>query len=518
MGRCLLYFLVIFTVGACRVNASDDAAKCRIVYFYEKNCPEKCREVDGIILPALKEIYGGRIEVTRLDLEHRKNFEALMAFESRYGVAPDEVPEFYTSFGAVRKNDNIREKLTGLIEMELSSGTPGPYAVFLSARLEADDAATSVSTGGREERNRRTGAPLDVMVFRKPGCRTCSRLDISMRYVAQKYPDMVRVSNYSIGDDRAKVLEEALCIRYNVPEKFHLATPAIFFGEKYHAGEVSLKNVDIVGEVINAMDTAGRSPTPVVSEDELLRAERAIIGRCGGMKWTAVLSAGFIDGINPCAFVTIIFLLSYLGLMRYGRRDIVLVGLSFTSAVFLTYLSIGFGFLRLADFLAENQFLADCIYFSAVFLALAVGILNLRDCLRIRRGSLRDMGMKLGDGLRKRINGMIRRNVRLKHYVLGAALTGAGVSVLELACTGQTYLPTILFIVNTQGLRSQASMMLVAYNIAFILPLLAVFALYLHGVTDERLSAWLGRRGAAIKLATGLIFIALAFLLVYLKV
>ena len=110
--NAILLFCLLILQGF----SSFSAEKCRILYFMEKNCPEKCKEVDEVILPQLKEIYGNRIEVIKLDLEIPENFETLMAFESRYGVPPGEVPEFYTAFGTVQKTDNIKKKLVELVE------------------------------------------------------------------------------------------------------------------------------------------------------------------------------------------------------------------------------------------------------------------------------------------------------------------------------------------------------------------------------------------------------------------
>ena len=66
-----------------------------------------------------------------------------------------------------------------------------------------------------------------------------------------------------------------------------------------------------------------------ITEEDLKAAEEAIYKRFETISWTAVLGAGVLDGVNPCAFVTIVFLLSYLALMKYSRKDIALVGLSF---------------------------------------------------------------------------------------------------------------------------------------------------------------------------------------------
>ena len=42
--------------------------------------------------------------------------------------------------------------------------------------------------------------------------------------------------------------------------------------------------------------------------------------------WWAVILPGLGDGINPCAFATIIFFVSYLSLIERKGRDILLVG------------------------------------------------------------------------------------------------------------------------------------------------------------------------------------------------
>ena len=503
--NAILLFCLLILQGF----SSFSAEKCRILYFMEKNCPEKCKEVDEVILPQLKEIYGNRIEVIKLDLEIPENFETLMAFESRYGVPPGEVPEFYTAFGTVQKTDNIKKKLVELVEAEIASGKSGVYHAF----FEKYFGSGKTEIFNTELKNFKTQNPLKLYYFFKPGCRTCSRLDISLRYFSKKYPEQIKIFRCNINEAKAKVINEALCIRCSVPGKLHLATPAVFFGKKYFIGEKSFKTLNIVDKITSAIKTAGKFPTPEFSIDELINAERSINSRYDTIKWTAVLSAGLIDGINPCAFVTIIFLLSYLALLEYGKKELILVGLSFTLSVFATYLMIGLGFLKFIGYLHSIPDVTRYVYYSGALIAGFAGIMNLIDYFRIRRGSLQDMNLKLNDSIRTKINTVIRKNIRLRHYVLGAAVIGFMVSVLELACTGQTYLPTVLFIVNTQGVQMKAFMMLIFYNAAFIVPLIIVFMLFFIGVTDKQLSVWLKSHTGKIKLATGVIFISMAVLL-----
>lgn len=490
---------------------SFSAEKCRIFYFMEKNCPEKCKEVDDIILPQLKEVYGDKIEVIKLDLEIPENFETLLAFENKYGVPPGDVPEFYTASGTVQKTDNIRKKLSGLVESELASGKPGRYHAFFEKY--SGPGKTGLFKMNDCPADLKNKNPLKLYYFYKPGCRTCSRLDISLRYFSKKYPEHLKIFHCNINDSKSKVINEALCIRYSVPDKLHLATPAVFFGKESFTGEKSMKNLNIADKIVSAIKSADKFPTPEFSIDELINAERSIDNRYDKINWAAVLSAGLVDGINPCAFVTIVFLLSYLALLEYGKKEIILVGLSFTLTVFLTYLLIGLGFLKFADYLKSLPNLARYVYYSGAIIAGFAGVMNLIDYYKIKRGSLQDMNLKLNDNIRMRINTVIRKNIKLQHYMLGAAMIGFLVSVLELACTGQTYLPTVLFIVNTQGVQLKALMMLIFYNVAFIVPLIIVFILFFAGVTDRQLSAWLKDNAGKIKLGTGIIFISISVLL-----
>lgn len=359
--------------------------------------------------------------------------------------------------------------------------------------------------------------PLDVIVIQKPGCRSCAKLEDGIARLIRECPNKVRIFKYRIEDDKAKVLCEALCIKYGVPDKLHLATPAVFFSSKYFIGEESVKKEDVTGEIIRCFQNPDSMPTPYFSTDELLQAERAIQNRFMNIRLAAVLAAGLIDGVNPCAFVTIIFLFSYLALLKFGKRDVILVGLAFAGAIFATYLLIGLGFIKVVSILGDVGGLSRAIYYATAMLAFIAGILNLYDFFRIKKGDLADITFKLGDGLRRRINTVIRKNLKLGHFVLGAMIIGFSVSILELACTGQTYAPTVLFILSTQGMNWKAIMMLVLYNLAFIVPLLAVIILYSHGVGDKDLSAWLTRHGAKIKLATGIIFILIGIIVLSLR-
>jgi cytochrome c biogenesis protein CcdA len=229
------------------------------------------------------------------------------------------------------------------------------------------------------------------------------------------------------------------------------------------------------------------------------------------MRWAAlpIFLAGLVDGINPCAFTTLLFFMSYLSLRGGGRKRMALAGLAFAAGVFISYLLLGLGLfnlLRIGGRLTALRLALKIIMsgLTALFCALSI-----RDIILYKRGKPMDMALKLPDALRARIGLSIRAGVRSTAFFSGLIVTGAVVALLELACTGQVYFPAIAIMVQTDaswlGIGS-----LVLYNIAFITPLLAVLALALLGISQESVRAYFIRHIVLSKALVAALFASLA--------
>jgi cytochrome c biogenesis protein CcdA len=229
------------------------------------------------------------------------------------------------------------------------------------------------------------------------------------------------------------------------------------------------------------------------------------------MRWAAlpIFLAGLVDGINPCAFTTLLFFMSYLGLRGGGKRRMALAGLAFAAGVFISYFLLGLGLfnvLRLGGRLTALRLALKLIMsgLTALFCALSI-----RDIVLYKRGKPMDMALKLPDALRARIQGSIREGLRSTAFYSGLMVTGAAVALLELACTGQVYFPAIAVMVQADaswlGMGS-----LLLYNLAFITPLLAVLALALIGVSQESVRSYFSRHIALSKALVAGLFAALS--------
>ncbi len=133
------------------------------------------------------------------------------------------------------------------------------------------------------------------------------------------------------------------------------------------------------------------------------------------------------------------------------------------------------------------------------------------------RGKPEQMALKLPHRLRLRINALIARKLRARWVAAAALGLGVGVSLLELVCTGQVYLPLIRYMTTVAGSRARALGLLLLYDLAFIAPLVVVFVAVYFGLTSERLTEIFKRRMALGKLLLGGFFLALGALLVQIE-
>jgi len=151
---------------------------------------------------------------------------------------------------------------------------------------------------------------------------------------------------------------------------------------------------------------------------------------------------------------------------------------------------------------------------TALFCAI-LAVFSFSDFLKARRGQTEEMSLSLSAGLRQRIRAVIRAGQRARLFVLATFGTGVVISLLELACTGQIYLPTIIYMVSDPGLRARGVLYLLLYNLVFILPLVVVFVLVYLGASSFQLGLFLKRRAALVKLAMTAVFAALAAWLMF---
>ncbi len=250
-------------------------------------------------------------------------------------------------------------------------------------------------------------------------------------------------------------------------------TPVLYGPARAWVGVQEVKNASLEGAL--------EGPRPhqrMGSSWEWLKQGRlAVMHRFEKYQWYVIALAGLIDGINPCAIATIIFLLSYLTLSGM-QRSVLKVGLLFTLGCFVAYLLIGLGLWRLSNMAVSAYWGRRIIYPLIAFPTLTVALLAFAEFIELVRTGSSETILKLPRSWLLRVHEIVRRVVRAEHAVLLAAPVAIVVTLIEFGCTGQVYLPTITYVSSLPGQRLTALPILLAYNVAFIIPLLAVIIGY----------------------------------------
>jgi cytochrome c biogenesis protein CcdA len=402
------------------------------------------------------------------------------------------------------------EKLKLLKSRILSNGNAG----MISFASLAEGAGPNPSDGTSllaEEKDKPVvdRKSLKVLFFYKPGCKECASTRKLLGALKNDFP-LLEVEERNILETDGTELNQALCIRFNEPSIRQSVAPAVFAQGGYAIGTDSSHEA-LSKLMAETMKLPQDDAWQVVDEERHVQAARVVEDRYENITLSIVVLGGLLDGINPCAFATIIFFLSYLQIARRTPREMLWVGVAFISAVFLAYLAAGLLLHQAIDALS-GRFAGIQRWMNYGFgaLALVAAWLSLRDARLARAGRLGDMALQLPGFLKERIRSVIRVGTRARNFIIAAFVSGLVVSLLELACTGQVYAPIIYQI---QKGRLDAVFWLIIYNLAFITPLIVIFLMAYGGLRSESLMALQKKHTFAVKLALAALFLGLALVI-----
>ena len=222
----------------------------------------------------------------------------------------------------------------------------------------------------------------------------------------------------------------------------------------------------------------------------------------------AVLGAGLVDSLNPCAFaLLLVFVATTLSLVQRGtlgtgqaRRWLLGRGGVYITGIFLTYLALGFGLLGALG-LAQELSGTHLVSRVAALLALGLGLLTVQEAL------LPEFGTRLSAHIAR--PALQRWASRLS--VPGLFGAGILVGLCTVPCAGAVYL-AVLALLSAQTTALVGAGYLVAYNLAFVAPLVAVLWLASNRSVYRHLAHLQQRWRGAFKFATGAAAIAIGLL------
>lgn len=211
----------------------------------------------------------------------------------------------------------------------------------------------------------------------------------------------------------------------------------------------------------------------------------------------AVLVAGVVDGINPCAFtVLLLFVTALTSTLQAGEANVKamrarLLGMGgiYIAAVFLTYLALGVGLLKSLDFFTRQHVPAR---FGAL-LAILFGLWMLKDYF------LPEVGWRLQAPGRI---GVVARQMGKKATLPALIVGGFLIGLCTVPCSGAVYLG-VLSLLALQPTALQGYAYLVLYNVVFILPLIVILIAASARLTLNRVAHWNLHHKEGVRLVLG---------------
>jgi len=210
-----------------------------------------------------------------------------------------------------------------------------------------------------------------------------------------------------------------------------------------------------------------------------------------------------------------IFLISFMAANKRTKKEIFIIGLSYTATVFVTYTLIGAVAFESISYIKNIRFLSEFIKWLAILLSGGVAVFSFIDAYNFKRtNDTKSIKLQLPNKLKRVIHNVISKNLKGKRLVISTITAGFIVTIIETFCTGQTYLPAIQAMVKTSGVRVEGWIRLLFYNFLFVLPLLFVMIAAYFGMTWNTLAKSTQKNMVLLKVLLGIVMTLLTIYLI----
>lgn len=234
--------------------------------------------------------------------------------------------------------------------------------------------------------------------------------------------------------------------------------------------------------------------------------------------FTPFILAGFSNGISPWALVVLIIFNAFLYAGFLKRRQVILAGVVFITAVS----AVSFAWtLGVFDAWRGHDFLDiafNFVYFFFYGLLVILGITNLYDWRICRRAAnpadlkIRPWGMfkKDDDSAGRQIPAAAKGEKDIiaawLKIILAALLSGFAASSFEMIAIRQSYMTTVFDVFWASGFEAKSVAILLLYELAFIAPLVLVFAAFLFLADNKKFIAVVHKHITKIKIVNSAVY------------
>ncbi|MEK6954393.1 MAG: cytochrome c biogenesis protein CcdA [Candidatus Micrarchaeota archaeon] len=211
-----------------------------------------------------------------------------------------------------------------------------------------------------------------------------------------------------------------------------------------------------------------------------------------------IITSGFLDGIHPCGLAVLFFFIALLLMMKKPRKEMLLIGLAYIFGVFVAYLLIGIGILKVFTFF-PTHFMAK----------LGASMLLIVGAISIWEGLSGKKAFKLPSISRGWIDSWLRKST-----ATAALVAGFIVGVCAFPCAGGIYV-AILGIIASKFAFWEGIGYLLLYNVMFVMPLILVLLVSTNSKILLSIERMEKENRKKLKLLLGALMIMLALFILF---
>lgn len=347
---------------------------------------------------------------------------------------------------------------------------------------------------------------IKVVYFTSKSCFSCHKVNKeidNLKNELVKKDVNLEIITYDISQESNKDILINYGTEYNLKDDEINVYPIVFIGDKYYMEKDKL--VESLESEINTMVEKSeiKEVKQVNQNNNSFLKSMSIYD---GFTPIAVVIAGLIDGINPCAIAMLLFFISFLKMSDKNNKQILITGFLFVLATFLAYFGIGVGLLNIGYIFKDMKLLLILMYGITIIMSLYLAVLHFNDYFNIKKGKINEVKTQLSKGRKHFIHRFIRKYSSTKIIYVSSFVSGFVIAFLEFSCTGQVYLPTITYLITSKASFNGAIIYLILYNLAFVLPLILIVISIFYGKKVVDISSVLTDNLANIKIMGSIFF------------
>ncbi len=523
----LILILLFFSLFFRDLKPVFAQEKIEIYFFWGQGCPHCAAEKP--FLEKMKQKYP---QLVVKDFEVYYNYQNQELFEKvakayntqAYGVPTTFIgKEFIIGFGS---ENTTGQEIENLIKSCLETYCPSPAEILAAGGIDKwqppkppeqlllpPPQSPSLPTAPPQEQSLKEiiqESKICIHYFIKDQCPQCQNLSTFLEDIAKKYQIDFKIYNVSENKENQQLYQK-------LQEFYGLSFsgfPMVFLGDSYLIGNKSIKeNIEKVilrckketcpCPVEQIKQTLKQIPAPsTFTPEEKKEIKISLFGKeikissQSSMLFLGII-LGSADGINPCMFSVLLFLLTYL-LAIGSKKKAIKVGLVFALGVFVIYFLFMLGMINLISLIGVIQKIKIIV---AIF-AFIASLILIKDFFAYGKG----ISLEIPESAKPTIEKLIKKGT-IPSAILLAILS----SLVELPCTAGIPLVYTTLLAQRGGAYI---LYLVWYNIFFVLPLLIIIAgVAFAWAQVDKVEKWRLNFRKYMRLIAGLILLFLAIAL-----